>query len=43
MLLADLLLAADVQNRLVASFRFPSNTDLLLYSVSFAFHCMGPF
>jgi len=41
-LLAYLLLATDVHDRLPASISLPKNADLLFYRVSFAFHCTGP-
>ena len=42
-LLAYLLFPAHVQDRLVGSLRLPQDADLLLGSIPFAFHCMGPF
>ncbi len=42
-LLAYLLLAAAVQDRLIASLGLLGDADFLFGRVSFAFHCMGPF
>ena len=41
-LLADLLLAADIQDRLIGFFRLAQDADLLFCGIPFAFPCMGP-